>query len=340
MFQSDVEKGGDSRSLKEKLQTHYKGGPSQNNFNKYFFRVLFQVQACTQIVMTLNYLTPFLFSDFDPMFRYYLKVFFMYLFLMGQANWLCAICYSNALPDYRDRPEPEGTWYEKPEDCFDYICKTQAPYKDKNGLEWKYCKQCSRYKPPRSHHCKVCDTCILRRDHHCFLIGSCVGHYNQRYFIAFLFYGSAVMVLGLVLNIRYMSFQPEAEAWYDYVFPVSVWRLVFGSSAMTWHFCLITMNVFLMSIFGPMCAIYITGQMMLVTSGYTLYEVAKKVEVKVTTSYSENLRLVFGDYWLTSFIFPSQILFMQRNDGTTFEGVVFNQGFGIDPNRRKKLNVE
>ena len=79
---------------------------------------------------------------------------------------------------------------------------------------------------------------------------------------------------------------------------------------------------------------------MLVTSGYTLYEVAKKVEVKVTTSYSENLRLVFGDYWLTSFIFPSQILFMQRNDGTTFEGVVFNQGFGIDPNRRKKLNVE
>ena len=147
------------------------------------------------------------------------------------------------------------------------------------------------------------------------------------------------MVLGLALNIRYMSFQPEVEAWYDCLFPVSLWKLFFGSS-MTWHFCLITMNVLLMSVFGPMCAIYITGQLMLVSSGYTLYEVAKKVEVKVTSSYSDNLRLVFGDYWLSSFIFPSQILFMQRNDGTTFEGVVFGEGFGIDSSRRQKINVD
>jgi hypothetical protein len=31
----------------------------------------------------------------------------------------------------------------------------------------RFCKKCSHYKPPRSHHCRVCDRCVLRMDHHC-----------------------------------------------------------------------------------------------------------------------------------------------------------------------------
>jgi hypothetical protein len=47
----------------------------------------------------------------------------------------------------------------------------------------------------------------------------------------------------------------------------------------------------------------------------------KKVPLKVTTNVNENVKLVFGEYWLINFIFPAQILFKQDNDGMRFDGL-------------------
>ncbi|KAG9087432.1 Palmitoyltransferase [Ceratobasidium sp. 370] len=52
----------------------------------------------------------------------------------------------------------------------------------------RYCRTCSRYKPPRAHHCRQCKKCVLRMDHHCPWVNNCVGHFNYGHFIRFLFY--------------------------------------------------------------------------------------------------------------------------------------------------------
>ncbi|VDN23537.1 unnamed protein product [Gongylonema pulchrum] len=43
----------------------------------------------------------------------------------------------------------------------------------------KFCLECNRMAPLRSHHCRLCNMCVLRKDHHCFLTGACVGIANQ-----------------------------------------------------------------------------------------------------------------------------------------------------------------
>ncbi|GAA5946917.1 hypothetical protein JCM3765_002074 [Sporobolomyces pararoseus] len=52
----------------------------------------------------------------------------------------------------------------------------------------RFCRTCQAYKPPRTHHCRQCKTCVLKMDHHCPWVNNCVGHYNQGYFVRFLFY--------------------------------------------------------------------------------------------------------------------------------------------------------
>lgn len=50
----------------------------------------------------------------------------------------------------------------------------------------RFCKKCSHYKPPRSHHCRMCDRCVLRMDHHCPWVNNCIGHCNYKPFFGLL----------------------------------------------------------------------------------------------------------------------------------------------------------
>ncbi|KAI9366427.1 DHHC palmitoyltransferase-domain-containing protein [Pilaira anomala] len=52
----------------------------------------------------------------------------------------------------------------------------------------RFCKTCSNYKPPRTHHCSTCNTCVLKMDHHCPWVNNCVGFANYCHFIRFLVY--------------------------------------------------------------------------------------------------------------------------------------------------------
>lgn len=63
--------------------------------------------------------------------------------------------------------------------------------------------------------------------------------------------------------------------------------------------------------------------------GKTMAEVRKKKNLKMTSSLTDNFRLVFGDYWMLNFLFPVHMIFKQESDGTRFEGVKMEP----EPNR-------
>lgn len=302
-------------SLVEKLQNHYRNRSASDTSSRHLFRILFQFQAVTQIYMTLTYIIPGVFASWEPQSQYYMKVAACYIFAMGQANWLCSICYSNALPDIRDRPEMDRrSWFETHSSGG-----LKPSVVDDNGLEWKYCSKCERYKPPRTHHCDACRTCILRRDHHCFLLGKCIGHYNQRYFVVFCSLGVITGIVGFSATVAYLVSLSEAITWVDYVFPWSLFKFCLGQ--VSWQFLLLTFHAEMLAVFGAMSCIYCIGQLSIVCLGLTLYEVAKHVDVKVTSSRAENLRIVFGDYWFLNFLFPAQIIFKQRHDGMHYDNI-------------------
>ncbi|CAG0886366.1 unnamed protein product [Cyprideis torosa] len=70
---------------------------------------------------------------------------------------------------------------------------------------WRLCYACEAMSPPRSSHCATCNSCILKREHHCLFSGCCVGHWNQRYFILFLFHLWMGAVYAAALNIAYFK---------------------------------------------------------------------------------------------------------------------------------------
>lgn len=62
------------------------------------------------------------------------------------------------------------------------------PIVDSTSQDVRFCRKCSQFKPPRSHHCSICKRCILKMDHHCVWVVNCVGALNYKYFLLFLFY--------------------------------------------------------------------------------------------------------------------------------------------------------
>ncbi|ETO25814.1 palmitoyltransferase ZDHHC9 [Reticulomyxa filosa] len=70
-----------------------------------------------------------------------------------------------------------------------------------------FCYRCKFLRPIRSKHCYDCDRCVVKFDHHCPFVGNCVGGNNQRYFIAFTWVQSIVVVWGLTFGINTLFYQ-------------------------------------------------------------------------------------------------------------------------------------
>ncbi|RIB03287.1 zf-DHHC-domain-containing protein [Gigaspora rosea] len=66
----------------------------------------------------------------------------------------------------------------------------------------RYCRTCSAYKPPRSHHCRTCKRCVLKMDHHCPWTNNCVGYFNYGHFIRFVFWVDVACIYHFTLMIK------------------------------------------------------------------------------------------------------------------------------------------
>ncbi|XP_041361253.1 palmitoyltransferase ERF2-like [Gigantopelta aegis] len=317
-------------SLMGKLRDHYynKGKPKTAHA-KHFARCLFLFEAFTQLYTTLTHLIPYCYSEYDPWTQYYLKVLVFYMFAMAMANWLCVTLYDTSVPRTRDRPYlfASGSTDSPPEHFIPRLEKNQNGHvsseydsDEKDRMPWKYCEICRLWAPPRAHHCDFCKVCILKRDHHCFFVGNCIGFRNQRYFVVLSLYMVVIGLWGGYLTAAYIAgnYWAEATCW-DFLLPVTITKLLLGY--MDLLYALVIFQSYCLWFFGSVAVFYFLSQMSIIAQGLTLYELAKNIPIKNNSRVSQNMRSVFGDFWALNFLFPAQILFKQREDGTRWECV-------------------
>ncbi|XP_021359730.1 palmitoyltransferase ZDHHC22-like isoform X1 [Mizuhopecten yessoensis] len=339
------------KTLMEKFRERYndkKADRRHKNAAKKFMRGLMMFQAPSQLFMFHVYIIPYLFEDYDEWTRYYLKVLVAYCAVQGVANWLCTILYDTSIPKTKDRPDLPGlsSRWENPPDHFVSIhtanqngsaVPIQQHDVDDSGFEWQYCDICKIFRPPRAHHCETCEACILKRDHHCFMVGNCIGFKNQRYFVVLSFYAVIIGFVGVFFQFKYLQqmYYPISYAWTDFIPPVAFYRWLFGRvDAMSLHVCIMITQVYLEFLFGVLGFLYFTSQMAIIAQGKTLYELAKSIPVRNLNTIGHNFRSVFGDFWILNFFFPMQLIFRQRDDGKTWEGVKLDH----NANRLEKSN--
>ena len=175
---------------------------------------------------------------------------------------------------------------------------------------WRYCLDCKHLIPPKAHHCSLCRGCILKRDHHCFFTGCCIGFYNQRFFIGFLFHVMLGCTYGLYLTVMYIrteySTMYDGMAWYGYMYhfflPITIGEWICGYiSNYETYFILLGYLTFA-SGFGAAIAFHI--EMYLICRGMTAYEMSSGTLSKGKIKISENLKGVFGNYWILNFLLP------------------------------------
>ncbi|WRT63294.1 uncharacterized protein IL334_000199 [Kwoniella shivajii] len=68
-----------------------------------------------------------------------------------------------------------------------------------------FCIECMAKKPLRSKHCRTCERCVAKFDHHCPWIWNCVGFNNHRYFLSFVLFLIAGIVMFVRLSIAYVQ---------------------------------------------------------------------------------------------------------------------------------------
>lgn len=299
-------------------------------------RCLMLFQSPTQLYVTVTYIMPYLLSDYGPWTLYVACVVCWFVVINLFANWFAVMLYDPSFPKTKDNPYFDTNLRtDNPPDTFRPLIQEATSNNHQNGsvvydmavkdaLPWSYCKYCERNVPPRAYHCKFCKRCILKRDHHCFMVGNCVGFNNQRYFFMLLFYGMVYESLGFVVTYKYLSevYWPMAINWKDFVFPVAVWRWLFG--AIEGRFCLMIVQITIETIFSLVALVYFASQVKMTSSGITLYEMAKKVPIRNTNGFKRNFRSVFGDFWYLNFFFPLTPIFRQMDDGIRWEGVKYD----------------
>lgn len=117
----------------------------------------------------------------------------------------------------------------------------------RKGGDLRYCKKCSLYKPPRSHHCRICKRCVLRMDHHCVWMNNCVGHANYKVFFVFVIYALLACIYSLILLVGSLTVDThQTEESYRTVYIISGLLLIPLSMALSvflgWHVYLTIQN--------------------------------------------------------------------------------------------------
>ncbi|XP_045167472.2 uncharacterized protein LOC123530762 [Mercenaria mercenaria] len=309
-----------------------KNGEKKNTVLKLIVFIMV-FQSTTELYAFMHYIIPYVFQDYSPWTRYYMNVLIWFIVINMLANWFCVMLYNAAYPKTKDNPflQVEQQDGNLPDQFAARIQQASSQngmnghcvydMTEKEALPWNFCEKCSMHVPFRAHHCDMCKACILKRDHHCYMIGNCIGFNNQRYWIVLTFYVAVngflcgYFVFKYVRNIVW----PELITWTDLVFPLTIWRCLFGSIP-TLH-CILILQLYIDFIFGILAFLYFNAQMVISAEGKTLFEVMKKVPVRNKNSMNQNMKSVFGDCWGFNFVFPMTLIFRQRDDGIHWDGI-------------------
>lgn len=167
---------------------------------------------------------------------------------------------------------------------------------------WRFCAVCEAVSPPRSWHCNVCNTCILKRDHHCIFTGNCIGHYNQRFFLMFLFY----MCIGTAYATRFNSVLIWQNL--DFSSPLLVFKMMFPFAVMAFGIdasenqCF--MLIFLVNIVGMFfCGFLAYYHFQCLLRGSVSYEMNRNI-LDYNMGVKQNVAMVFGNRWFISWLSP------------------------------------
>ena len=201
---------------------------------------------------------------------------------------------------------------------------------------WRFCPYCQHYSPPRAHHCSLCKKCILRRDHHCYFTGKCVGHYNQRYFVAFLIYVLVAALFGVFLSFRAISILQGGLSWNilpSLIFPVVVWVLQMMPVS---PLVLIETSVAMFTALGTGALLFL--QLCQIYSGQTLWEFQRKVS-KYNGGLRRNMVDAMGYNWWFCWLLPF-IRSPQPGDGSHYppldDVTPHTESYDITQDRRRK----
>ena len=300
-------------------------------------------QAPTMIYVYMVYIVPHTFEGYSLWTQFYYKLLCWFIMINGLSNYFLVI-----LTDPSTSKIDMSKWYSQlhhipgnPNQCTHETSNVDTDQEKSNrhsvynmdateGLEWKFCKKCNIFMPPRSHHCKYCDKCILKRDHHCNMVGNCVGYNNQRFFIVLTVYAMITGLLGAFFTLKYIyeAMWPSMYSWTDLILPITFLRCLFGSISVLQ--ALLTLHVYLEIPFGIFGIMYFTLQMIHVIIGLTPHEVEKNLPLKNTYNLTKKMRAVFGTYWILNFVFPMVLFFKQTEDGIHWEHIK------IDHNAKKQ----
>ncbi|OWF38400.1 zinc finger DHHC domain-containing protein 4-like [Mizuhopecten yessoensis] len=178
---------------------------------------------------------------------------------------------------------------------------------DKVDNEPTFCDTCNVIPPPRSHHCVLCQTCILKRDHHCFFMTVCVGYFNQKYFVMYCFYMMIGTFYGMFLIVLHL------KKLYDVTFngpQTFIFLLVDMIGKLATNVPIEFGYIFLVFLMyacitaGLIAAGLWFWQLQITVAGQTTHEATSIGSGKFSKSKIDNLKDVFGKYWLLTIILP------------------------------------
>lgn len=137
-----------------------------------------------------------------------------------------------------------------------------------------------------------------------YVAGVCVGFNNQRNFVVFLFYSLVGSIYGIYLLSHYLGQFYDVwshEGWIFVPF-VAFWQFIFGNFSLE-HFLLMGQMYVCVGL-SIVSGYFFLFQLAVVITGRTTYEATKCTKRYQGKGRLNNIRNVFGSYWLLQFILP------------------------------------
>ena len=138
----------------------------------------------------------------------------------------------------------------------------------------------------------------------CDIVGTCVGFSNQRNFIVFIFYIAIGSFYGIILLFSYLLeiWPLFSEGSLNYIPFIAFWKLLFGYVSGAQFILLLQFYVCCMM--AVVAGWFFVLEVYTVVKGITWHEAEKGLRIYEGGSVSDNVRTVFGKFWLLQFFLP------------------------------------